>query len=127
MHFKPKYFCIALAIFILEVLIATVFSPIAFIRGSLGDVLVVMLLYFLSLAFLPVHPVLLTLIVFVFACAIEVGQFFQFAELLGLEHYRLASILLGNTFSWGDISMYLIGCLAALVFNQLIFDNPRFN
>ena len=45
MKFNLKYFLIAVAIFLVEILIATKLKDIFFIRAYLGDVLVVMLMY----------------------------------------------------------------------------------
>ena len=52
--FNKKYFIWALALLGAELLIATVFSSMGFIRGYIGDVLVVILLYYLVLSFVKV-------------------------------------------------------------------------
>ena len=52
--FNKKYFIWALALFGVEFLIATLFKNIGFIRGYLGDVLVVILLYYIVLSFVKV-------------------------------------------------------------------------
>ena len=83
--FNKKYALWALALLGIEFLIATVFSRIGFIRGYIGDVLVVIL--------------------------IEVLQYFGVATYLGFTKGSLGYIILGNHFSWGDILSYAIGCL----------------
>lgn len=122
MRFKPIYFCLALAIFFAEILIASVFSSSAFVRGSLGDLLVVMLLFYLVLAFWPVRPLYLALALFVFACALEAGQYFQLPRLLGVERDSVLGVVVGSTFSWEDILMYFLGCLAALALSRFVFN-----
>ena len=110
--FNKKYFIWALALLGAELLIATVFSSMGFIRGYIGDVLVVILLYYLVLSFVKVkHKDKLIWGIFVFAVAVEVMQYLGVATYLGFTRGSLGYILLGNHFSWGDILSYAIGCL----------------
>jgi hypothetical protein len=120
MHFKPRYLIIALVIFVLEVLVATTFAAVPFIRGSISDILVVALIYYLILAFVRVHEVALALGVLLFAYAVEVGQYFRIADVLGFERGSLMSILIGTTFSWEDLLMYLLGCVLALLSHRYL-------
>lgn len=48
------------------------------------------------------------LYVFLFACMVEVLQYFQLADVLGITN-RAARIILGSTFDWGDIACYAVG------------------
>lgn len=117
MRFKPRYAAIAIIILVVEVLIATTFAANQVIRGSIGDFLIVILLYYLILAFVRVPPVSLALGIFLLACATEVSQYFHLADALGLERGSILSIILGTTFSWNDVLMYFLGCMAALLLN----------
>ena len=72
--------------------------------------LVVMLVYCAVQAFWDVEPKRLALGVFVFACMIEVAQWFQLADVLHLTGW--ARVVLGTSFSFHDIVMYAAGCLA---------------
>lgn len=114
-RFSAKAFLVALLIFCIEVLIATKLKHIFFVRAYLGDVFVVMLIYFFVRAFVEIDSRKLIVGIFVFACLVEVLQYFQFAELLGFQHNRLMMIVLGNSFSWGDILCYFIGCSALFI------------
>ena len=79
--FNKKYFIWALALFGVEFLIATLFKNIGFIRGYLGDVLVVILLYYIVLSFVKVkHKGKLIWGIFAFAVAVEVLQYFGVAS-----------------------------------------------
>lgn len=127
MRFKPIYFCVALTVFVFELLVATTFSSIAFIRGSVSDFLVVIFLYYTLLSFCHIHPVMLSLGIFFFACVIEIGQYFHFVDILGFKRDGMLGVLLGATFSWNDIAMYFFGCIAALVFNLFIFKDQVSN
>jgi hypothetical protein len=110
---RTKYLFIAIAIFIIEVLIATVFAHISFIRGSLGDFLVVALIYFFIQSIKRFKPVHLAAGVFLFACAVEIAQYFHLADMLHFHEGSVPYILLGNSFSGRDIVMYLLGSIGA--------------
>lgn len=110
MKFNLKYFLIAVAIFVVEVLIATILKDIFFVRAYLGDVFVVMLMYYFIKAFFDFEPVKLIIGIFVFSCSIEFLQYFHFGELLGFKDNRIVMIVLGNSFSWIDILCYFAGC-----------------
>jgi hypothetical protein len=122
MRSRAKYLLIALIIFIIEVLVATIFSHFIFIRSFLGDFLVVILLYFLVKAFRQVTPLPLALAVFVFSCIVETTQYFHLADWLGLQRGNLLSILMGTNFSWVDILMYFFGCITSYFFDSLILS-----
>ena len=110
--FNKKYALWALALLGIEFLIATVFSRIGFIRGYIGDVLVVILLYCLVLSIVKVrNKSKLIGGIFLFAVLVEVLQYFGVATYLGFTKGSLGYIILGNHFSWGDILSYVIGCL----------------
>ena len=110
--FNKKYALWALALLGIEFLIATVFSRIGFIRGYIGDVLVVILLYCLVLSVVKIrNKSKLIGGIFLFAVLVEVLQYFGVATYLGFTKGSLGYIILGNHFSWGDILSYATGCL----------------
>ena len=112
--FSWTYFLLAAFIFAIEVLIA-LFAHDKIIRPFVGDVLVVILIYCAVKTFVNT-PVLKTAFwVFAFAAAIEILQYFHFVKMLGLQHSRLATIVLGNTFSWADIASYACGIAIVIV------------
>jgi DNA integrity scanning protein DisA with diadenylate cyclase activity len=113
--FNLKYFLIAIAIFLTEILIATKLKDIFFVRAYLGDVFVVMLMYYFIRAFFDFEPVKLIVGIFIFSCLIEFLQYFHFGELLGFKDNRIMMIVLGNSFSWIDILCYLSGCAILLI------------
>jgi DNA integrity scanning protein DisA with diadenylate cyclase activity len=111
MKFNPKYFVIAIAVFLTEILIATKLKDVFFVRAYLGDVFVVMLIYYFIKAFINFEPVKLITGIFIFSCLIEFLQYFHFGELLGFKDNRIMMIVLGNSFSWIDILCYFAGCV----------------
>ncbi len=90
----------------------------------MGDVLVVVWLYWLLASVIKVRPLWLALATWLFACAIEVGQYFNLVSVLGLEHYRAARIIIGSTFDWLDLLAYSCGLLLILLIEALA---RRFN
>lgn len=115
MKFNIKYFLIAIAIFLLEVLIATKFKDWFFVRAYLGDVFVVMLMYYFIKAFFDFNSTKLFIGIFIFSCLIEFAQYFHFGELLGFKDNRIMMIILGNSFSWIDILCYFAGCVVLYI------------
>lgn len=122
MHTKTKHLLIALIVFIAEILVATTFSHIRFIRSFISDFLVVIFLYHLVKAFRTVSPLTLSIAVFVFSCVIEILQYFHLGDTLGLPPSSLLSVLLGTNFSWADILMYFLGCLTSYCLDSFLLS-----
>ena len=121
--FYYKNLLIAIFIFVVEVLIATELKNIFFVRAYLGDVFVVMLMYYFIKAFFDFNPTKLIVGIFIFSCLIEFVQYFHFGELLGFKDTRIVMIMLGNSFSWIDILCYFAGC--AVIFLFIILDGNK--
>ena len=123
---RTKHLLLALSVFIAEILIATVFAGHGFVRGYLGDLLVVILLYHLVKVFYEVAPLRLAVSVFVIACGVELAQYFHLADVLGLPPDSVLSILIGTSFSWADLVAYGLGCMIAyLVDTQLLISERK--
>ena len=114
-RFSIYYFLLTVAFFTIEVLIATVFKHFFILRAYIGDVLVVMLIYTAILSFFEIkNRKLLIVGIFIFACCIEVLQYFRISEILQLKPGSAAHIIVGSSFSWIDILCYGIGCILLL-------------
>lgn len=113
MRIEFRYLSLAVLVFLLEVLVATSFSAVRFIRGSISDFLVVILLYFLLAGCVRISAKKLALGIFVFAALVELAQYLHLADKLGLAKGGLLRMLLGEVFSWQDILMYALGSLCA--------------
>ena len=100
-------FCV---VFLTELLIA-LFVRDDFVRPYVGDMLVTVLICCFFRVLLPTAVRALPVYVFLFAAAVEVGQYFDLVSLLGLETSKFFSILLGRTFSIPDLFCYAAGCL----------------
>jgi len=119
MKFNIRLFIIAIIIFVIEVLIATKFKDWFFVRAYLGDVLVVMLMYYFIKAFIDVHSTKLIIGIFIFSCLIEFAQYFHFAQWMGFGDNQVMMIVLGNSFSWLDILCYFAGCAALFLIEKI--------
>ncbi len=116
-RFNFRYFLVALALFALEVLIATVFKEFFILRAYGGDVIVVVLIYFFLMSFFEFkNQPLLILGIFIFSVGIEVLQYIGIADLLKLGPGSIAHIVVGSSFSWWDVFCYFLGCLFLLIF-----------
>lgn len=107
------------AVLAAEVLIA-LFVRDDFIRPYGGDILVTVLICcFVRIFFVSGIP-LLPLWVFMFAAAVEIGQYFDMVHLLGLEGCPFLSTALGSTFSAADLLCYAAGCLLFFAAERLL-------
>jgi len=114
---RRQWAVFATALFVLEVLIATVWRHVPVLRTDLGDYFVTVLVYAFVKAVLPARwtrsATLLAIAVFVFGFSVEGAQALGLADRLGLTSGGAARIVLGATFDWGDVAMYGAGCLTA--------------
>ena len=127
--FNKKYFVLAVLIFVIEVFIA-LFVHDKIIRPYLGDLLVVILIYCFLKGFLPWSIMTVALLVLAFAFSVEFLQFLNIVEKLGLEESKVASIVIGSSFSWLDLFAYMIGIAIVLIVEKLwlqkdIFDSGK--
>ena len=115
---RMGYLAAFVILFLIEAAIA-LWVHDRFIRPYIGDVLVVVLVYVFVRIFFPSGARHLVLYVFLFAVCVEVLQYFRLVELLGLQAFRAARIILGSVFDLKDIACYGVGCLGLALFEQL--------
>ncbi len=82
-----------------------------FVRPFLGDVLVVIWLFFVLRAFLRMPDMKLALVVLGIAYLVEISQYFQVIRWLGLSHVKVLSVIFGATFDMADLLAYTLGWL----------------
>jgi hypothetical protein len=116
-RFDKLSFLIATIIFIIEILIA-LFITDNFVRPYVGDVLVVILIYYFVKAFVNIAVIPLAIGTLLFSYLIETLQYFQLVKLIGLKHNRLANIVIGNYFAWEDLLAYTIGIVIVLMIER---------
>jgi xanthine/uracil/vitamin C permease (AzgA family) len=117
------YLGLAAIVFLIEVAIAQgqVKLPglsASFIRGSLGDVLVIVLVYLAIRGSVAWAPATATIAAIGLGFIVEGLQFFHLADLIGLKKGSVARLVLGSTFSWEDLLMYLLGGYCALALDR---------
>lgn len=110
---------IALLLFAVEVCIA-LFVDDKIVRPFVGDVIVVALVYAFVSIFIKADHRKVAGGAFLFACVIEVLQYFDYVKRLGLENNRVLSVALGRTFETLDLLAYFAGFLLIL-FCEKIF------
>ncbi|MFK8060601.1 MAG: DUF2809 domain-containing protein [Polaribacter sp.] len=116
--FNKKYFICFIIIFITEIAIAKYAT--GFLRHTIGDVLAVILLYCFIKGFFKISIYKTAIIVLIIAFVIE------FLQLSGLQHMypkraeNYLKIILGTSFSIGDLIAYIIGTIIILVFENKI-------
>lgn len=112
-----RAFCIFLFIFVIEVIIA-LFVKDKIIRPYGGDVLVVIMIYYFVKTFIKTKPIYLAIGVLLFAYGIEIGQYYNLVEVLNLQDNKVMRIVIGSSFSWGDMVCYTIGALICLLVDR---------
>jgi hypothetical protein len=115
--FNLKYFLLAIIFFITEVFIA-LFVHDGFIRPYVGDYLVVMLIYCAVKTFVKAAPLKTAAGVLIFSYVIEVLQYLDIVERLGLSGNAIAKTVIGYGFEWWDILAYTLGVITILIMEQ---------
>ena len=114
MRFHVGYATATFILFSVECVIALTFEG-GFIRGFVGDVLIVALLYAALQTVFRLKPLWGGLIVLIFAFAVEAAQLAGLVCMLGLGDSTLARTILGAHFDVKDLLAYTIGFLGILV------------
>ena len=108
---RTIYAVLFVSILLAEILIA-LFVHDRFIRPYFGDVLITVLICCLVRMFIPTKIRGLPIYVFLFAAAVEAGQYFDYVELLGLGNSKFFRTCMGTSFSFYDLICYAVGCAA---------------
>lgn len=114
MQFRWRYLPIALAIFVILVLIESQFDG-GFIRFTVGDALVVVMLYAVLMTFSTGSRMTIAGVTLLIAYAVEMTQSVDLVTRLGMTPNRVTNAVFGTTFSWKDIAAYTVGIVVALL------------
>lgn len=117
LYINKKYAIYFLITLVIEILIA-LFVHDNFVRPYIGDILVVVLIYLFIKTFLKKEVKLLPLYIFIFSVIVEIMQYFNIVDLLGLSDNRFFSTIIGTTFDIKDIICYFIGCVLLFMFQN---------
>lgn len=113
----------AMLVFIVEVAIAAFFHD-TLVRPYLGDSLAVVLVYLALRAVTPLDIGRSVAIALAIACAIELGQWFHLADLIGL-HDHLLRVVLGTGFDPVDFLAYAGGAAAVALIEAALRSRGR--
>jgi hypothetical protein len=117
LKFNKRYFLLTVVLFLIEVLIAAYIND-AIIRPYVGDYLVVILLYCFVKSFFNLPVVPLAIGVLLFAYTIEILQYFNLVDRLGLRHSKLAVVVIGSSFEWIDLIAYTLGIATVIAIEK---------
>ncbi len=107
---RVVYVGVTIILLLVEVLIA-LFVHDRIVRPYIGDMLVVVVIYTFIRSWIPDSVRLLPVYVFLFATGVEILQYFNLVELLGMTDNPFLRILLGTSFDVKDIICYAAGCV----------------
>jgi hypothetical protein len=125
MTFRRNQLVVAAVLFVVEVAIARGFVPGTFVRNSVGDILVIPLLYFFLRGVTRSTPSAAFAVSLAAGLTTELLQYLHLADLLGLKEGSLPYIVLGNTFSSSDLLMYGIGGALAAWLDARVLAKSR--
>jgi hypothetical protein len=117
MKINYKHLSIFFILLIVEIYIA-LFIHDNIVRPFVGDVLVVGVIYFFIRSFINKLRCL-PMYVFLFACLIEAGQYFNLVSILHMESFKAARIIIGSNFDFNDIFCYFVGTILIFVYEAL--------
>ena len=112
-------------LFLTEVFIA-IYVHDNFIRPYIGDVLVVIVIYMFLRIIIPDKIKLLPLYVFIFAVFVEIMQYINIVQILGLESNKILSIAIGSSFDLKDILCYAVGCGIMGVYEYVLWKKDNY-
>lgn len=107
---RIKYAAAFIILLAIEVLIA-LYVHDTIIRPYVGDILVVIVLYFGLRIIWPVGIKLLPVYIFIFAALVECLQLAGLVNILNVQSNTFLRILIGSVFDLKDIICYAIGCI----------------
>lgn len=116
-QFNTKYFIITVLLFIAEVVIA-VFLKDGFIRYTVGDFLVVILMYCFLRSFIKTKPLYVAIATLLIAYIVEFLQLVNLLDYLNLRNNKWASIIMGTHFSVEDLIAYSLGVIMVLLLDK---------
>ncbi|MGC1471745.1 MAG: DUF2809 domain-containing protein [Psychroserpens sp.] len=109
-RFHSMFFASALFLLAVEIIIALYLSA-GFIRHTVGDFLVVILMYCSMRAISNIKAISCAIMVLSFSFLIEFLQLFNLLDVLDLRNNNLAVIILGSTFEISDLIAYTFGAI----------------
>lgn len=119
---RQIYFLLAVTTILLGLLSRTRLTP-ALIYPYLGDYLYALLFFCIIGFILTKSSSLKIALISVLICyCIEFFQLYQADWITTLKNYRLAKLILGNSFLWSDIISYTLGGVTGYILEILFYS-----
>ena len=120
---KKRNLFLAILHFLICLIIVKVFRYSGFIRGFLGDVFFMGLMFYSLKAIYDFNKEKLLLNLLFLAYIVEISQYFKILEYLNLSNNAFLKLLFGATFDVMDLVAYSIGTF--LVWSTLYFQKIK--
>lgn len=120
LKFNKTYTLITLLLFLTEVCIA-VYLKTGFIRHTVGDFLVVILMYSFFKVFIEDNHFKIAISVLAFAFVIEFLQLTNYLKLFNLQDNYFAKLILGSSFHASDLVAYTLGIITVIALEYKIY------
>lgn len=101
-------------------LIVVSFSHKPVVRGFLGDIVVIVLIYYFINGIHEFNSFKLMLFTLLLSFTIEFMQFLHIAEVLGVENNLFFRLVFGSVFDVMDLVAYTIGASISLIMDTVI-------
>lgn len=118
MQFNLKYFVLFLILLATEILIAKYAT--GFIRHTFGDYLCVILLYAFIKSFVKLSNLKTAIFVLGIAYLVEFLQLTKLQNLCPEDYANSLKLILGTSFSFGDLAAYTLGIITTLIIEHQI-------
>jgi Protein of unknown function (DUF2809) len=106
--FDQRALLITIALFCVEVSIATVFRHIGWLRGFVGDMLAVVFVYYGFKSFVRAPPLWLAIAALLVGYGVELSQYIAQANGWKISQ-PILRIVVGSTPDWWDVVAYTVG------------------
>lgn len=116
--FNKNYFILFLLIFVIEISIAKYAT--GFIRHSVGDYFAVLFVYTFIKSIFKISIEKAVLITFIISFVIEFLQLTNLQNHFPFRFEKIFKIVLGTSFSIGDLVAYSLGIISILIFEKTI-------
>ncbi len=115
---------LTIILFAIEVFIAK-YAHDKIIRPYGGDYLVVILIYCFVRSFFNTSILHTATGVLLFSFLVEALQYFDIVDIIGAGHSKLAGIIIGTSFAWTDIVVYILGIFTVIVLEYVVGSKAR--
>ncbi|WP_439127586.1 DUF2809 domain-containing protein [Polaribacter sp.] len=122
--FNKTYFTLFLALFLIEVFIAKYTT--GFIRHTVGDYFAVAFVYTFIKSIFKISEEKAALITFLISFVIEFLQLSNLQNHFPEQHERALKIILGTSFSIGDLVAYTLGVITIILVEKTMRKKVEF-